>query len=76
MDYFKLLVKCPEIKWHFIGRLQRNKVLKLIVIPGLYMIESIDSFMLANSVNNGWAYIGKEDRLKVMIQVNTSNEKG
>lgn len=40
------------------------------------MIESIDSFMLANSVNNGWAYIGKEDRLKVMIQVNTSNEKG
>jgi len=44
--------------------------------PGLYVIETIDSEKLASAVNDGWKKLNKESRLKVMVQVNTSNEKG
>jgi len=26
----EILTSCPEIKWHFIGKLQKNKLKKLI----------------------------------------------
>ena len=32
-----------DIAWHFIGRLQKNKIKKLLGIPGLVAIHSIDS---------------------------------
>jgi len=44
--------------------------------PGLHVIETIDSEKLAIAVNNGWKKLNKESRLKIMVQVNTSNEKG
>lgn len=28
--YFQILSKCSDIKWHFIGHLQRNKVKKVL----------------------------------------------
>lgn len=31
-----------DVKWHFIGHLQSNKV-KMVLVPNLYMIETIDS---------------------------------
>jgi len=72
----KLLEKCPDIKWHFIGHIQKNKVSKVLMAPGLHVIETIDSEKLANSVNDGWKKLNKESKLKIMVQVNTSNEKG
>ena len=29
---FQLIASCPDIRWHFIGHLQRNKVKKLLCI--------------------------------------------
>lgn len=72
----KILSKCPEIRWHFIGHLQRNKVSKVLSVPGLYVIETVDSEKLANAINDGWKKLNKTTKLKIMIQVNTSNEKG
>ncbi|CAD5111687.1 DgyrCDS973 [Dimorphilus gyrociliatus] len=65
---------CPDIKWHFIGHLQSNKVNKITTIPNLYMIETIDSEKLANAVNKSWQRVEAKDALNVMVQVNTSGE--
>ncbi|XP_025208992.1 pyridoxal phosphate homeostasis protein isoform X1 [Melanaphis sacchari] len=71
----EILNKCPDIKWHFIGHIQKNKVPKLLMVPGLHVIETIDSEKLASAVNDGWKKLNKESKLKIMVQVNTSNEK-
>lgn len=77
--------KCPEIKFHFIGHLQSNKVNKLLKVRNLNMVETIDSIKLADLINKA---IDKhhadgdvtkldfcnQDKLKVLIQVNTSGE--
>lgn len=68
--------KCPDIQWHFIGHVQRNKVSKVLSVPGLYIVETIDSDKLANAVNEGWKKLNKNYKLKIMVQVNTSNEEG
>lgn len=63
----------PEAQFHMIGHLQSNKVAKVCRCPNLTMIHTIDSISLADKVNRAWA----EDRqpLKVLIQVNTSDEQ-
>lgn len=42
------------------------------------MIETIDSEKIATAVNSSWAKITKPNKepLKVLVQVNTSNEEG
>ncbi|XP_011161109.1 pyridoxal phosphate homeostasis protein [Solenopsis invicta] len=72
-----ILEKCKEIRWHFIGNLQRNKVNKVLSIPHLYVIETVNSEKLANTLNNSWPKFRKSDdsKLNVMVQVNTSEEK-
>ncbi|GIX71908.1 pyridoxal phosphate homeostasis protein [Caerostris darwini] len=68
--------RCPEIKWHFIGKLQSNKVNKLKDCPNLIRIESIESINMANLVQNMYGSgIARLGRLGVMIQVNTSREQ-
>ncbi|XP_059488824.1 pyridoxal phosphate homeostasis protein [Neocloeon triangulifer] len=69
----EILSKCPEIRWHFIGRLQRNKVSKVVNTPNLYMVETIDSAKLASALHEAWGKFGKEP-IKIMVQVNTSAE--
>ncbi|GFO24578.1 proline synthase co-transcribed bacterial homolog protein [Plakobranchus ocellatus] len=71
----ELLDHCDEIKWHFIGRLQRNKVAKLLGVPNLYMIETVDNERLAKAVNDTWARLNKPVPIKCMAQVNTSGEE-
>ncbi|XP_041369277.1 pyridoxal phosphate homeostasis protein-like isoform X2 [Gigantopelta aegis] len=70
-----ILEKCPDIKWHFIGHLQRNKVNKVLDVPNLYLVETIDSEKLAEAVNSSWGRRKKTDHLKVMVQINTSEEE-
>lgn len=72
----KILENCKDIKWHFIGHLQTNKINKLLDSPGLYMIESVHSDKLADNINKQWPKYRKTDeKLKVMVQVNTSAEE-
>uniref|UniRef100_A0A671NAC9 Pyridoxal phosphate homeostasis protein n=1 Tax=Sinocyclocheilus anshuiensis TaxID=1608454 RepID=A0A671NAC9_9TELE len=68
---------CPEIKWHFIGHLQKNNVNKLLGVSNLYMVETIDSVKLAEKVNSSWQKMraANTQRLKIMVQINTSGEE-
>uniref|UniRef100_A0A8D1K9J4 Pyridoxal phosphate homeostasis protein n=1 Tax=Sus scrofa TaxID=9823 RepID=A0A8D1K9J4_PIG len=70
-----ILSSCPEIKWHFIGHLQKQNVNKLMAVPNLFMLETVDSMKLADKVNSSWQKKGSPERLKVMVQVNTSGEE-
>lgn len=64
-----------DIKWHFIGHLQRKKTKLLTNVPGLWMVETLDSVKTADSLNRHWALRDKgDDPLRVLIQINTSNE--
>lgn len=66
---------CPNIKFHFIGHLQKNKVPKLLsAIDKLFVIETIDSEALAKTVNDRLAKQNVTNPLNVMVQVNTSGE--
>lgn len=67
----EILGGCPDIKWHFIGRLQSNKVAKLAKTPNLFMVETVESPKLATALNQTWA---EDTPLNVMVQVNTSGE--
>lgn len=46
---------------------------QVVKVPNLYMIETVDSIKLADLLNSKWS---KPDPLKVLVQVNTSEEKG
>ncbi|XP_061758976.1 pyridoxal phosphate homeostasis protein [Nerophis ophidion] len=72
-----ILDSCPEIKWHFIGHLQKNNVNKLLGVPNLFLVETVDSAKLADKVNSSWQRIrgASTQRLKVMVQLNTSGEQ-
>jgi pyridoxal phosphate enzyme (YggS family) len=39
----ELKTSCPDIRWHFIGHLQSNKIKDLLAIPHLVSIHSIHS---------------------------------
>ncbi|XP_061033212.1 pyridoxal phosphate homeostasis protein isoform X2 [Eubalaena glacialis] len=71
----RILSSCPEIKWHFIGHLQKQNVNKLMAVPNLFMLETVDSVKLADKVNSAWQKKGSPERLKVMVQINTSGEE-
>ncbi|XP_053619912.1 pyridoxal phosphate homeostasis protein [Plodia interpunctella] len=72
----ELLEKCKDIRWHFIGHLQTNKINSLLKSPGLYMVQTVHSEKLADNLNKQWAKFRKEEeKLKVMVQINTSGEE-
>jgi len=67
--------KCPDIKWHMIGHVQRNKISKLLtVLPNLFVVETIDSEKLAQSFHEALVKREYEGNLNIMVQVNTSGE--
>jgi len=71
----EILEMCPDIRWHFIGHLQRNKVNKLTSVTNLFMVETIDSAKLADALNTSCSKANRTNKLKVMVQVNTSGEE-
>lgn len=72
-----IIDKCKDIRWHFIGHLQKNKVNKIISLPNLYIIESVDNKQLATAIDNAFSKVNKNNsQLKIMVQVNTSEEEG
>ena len=41
-----------DIDWHFIGHLQTNKVAKLLRVPRLQLIQSVDTFKLLHCIDH------------------------
>lgn len=64
----KCLKSQPE--WHFIGRLQQNKVKKVVGLVDL--IQSVAKLELAEEIAKQAAKIGKEQ--KVLLQVNAASD--
>lgn len=62
----------PEIKTHFIGTLQLNKAKKVVNLNP-YLIESVDSYELAEKIND--AAKEKKAIQKILIQVKTDEKK-
>ena len=62
-----------DIEWHFIGHLQTNKCKEILKIPNIAMIETVDSEKLANELNKRLP--DNYQQLKIMIQVNTTQEQ-
>lgn len=60
-----------DIRWHFIGTLQSNKLNKLLSVPGLYAIHSIDSLSLVDKLLKK----SSGQKIKIFLQVNTSGEE-
>lgn len=71
----EVLATCPDIEWHFIGHLQSNKVNKLISVPNLRLVQTIDSEKLAAALDKAWSSKGSHNPLRVLAQVNTSGEE-
>lgn len=68
----ELVDKAPrmpeDVRWHFIGHLQSNKVKFLLEgCPSLAMLETVDSAKLATKLNHAVAALGREPLL-VMLQ--------
>jgi len=74
----EFITKAPElpkdIKWHFIGHIQTNKAKKVVQIPNLYMVETVDSEKLASVLNKARETFKKTEKLKVLVQIKTSDE--
>mgnify|MGYP001080112285 CR=1 FL=1 len=60
-----------KAKWHLIGQLQKNKVKKAVRI--FDMIETVDSFELAQEIDKRCAQIGKI--MPVLVEVNIGGEE-
>lgn len=63
-----------DIQWHFIGHCQSNKVKDLLTVQNLYLFESVDSIKLANTLEKRIDREIFKQPLKVLVQVNTSEE--
>ncbi len=61
-----------DIRWHFIGHLQSNKVNKLLN-SNIFMLHTVDTPKLAMKLNNKLIEFKKS--LDIMIQVKMSEEK-
>ena len=59
-----------DIRWHFIGHLQTNKVRQ--IVPFVYLIHSVDSVHLLETINNEAAKINRV--VNVLLEVHTANE--
>lgn len=65
--------QCPEIRWHFVGHLQSNKVNRVLTrVPNLECIQTVDSLELANRLNNNLQQQAK--KVNILLQINTSRE--
>ena len=60
----------PDVKWHMIGHLQRNKVKQVLKIASL--VHSVDTLRLAEEISIAATKAGTE--AKVLLQVNCSGE--
>ena len=65
----ELLAK--DIRWHFIGHLQSNKI--KYIAPFIHLIHSIDSLRLLQEVNKQGAKVGR--RIPCLLQIHIAQEE-
>ena len=63
-------VSHEQIRWHFIGHLQKNKV--KYIVDFVHLIHSVDSFSLAQEIEKRASGIGRG--VDVLVEVNTTGE--
>ncbi|MFQ5797391.1 MAG: YggS family pyridoxal phosphate-dependent enzyme [Bacteroidota bacterium] len=59
-----------QIRWHFVGHVQTNKV--KYIADFVHLIHSVDSFKLAEEIDKRASRIGR--RIDLLIEVNTTGE--
>ena len=67
----ELVARCEELRFHFIGNIQSNKVTKLLSIPSLVSIQSVSKLSVLKKILSH----NIERPLDIFFQVNTSGEK-
>jgi len=72
------LVSFKDLKWHFIGHLQRNKVKNVISLPSLYAIHSVTSALLVSELlkvaDQKKIQDRTQEKIKLFWEFNTSME--
>lgn len=68
----QLKFSCPEIRWHFIGHVQSNKVKQLV--QWVAAVHTIDSVKLVETFETRWRAIVPIGKLGVFIEVNIDGE--
>ncbi len=61
----------PDITWHLIGHLQKNKVKRAVSVA--HLIHSVDSVELAREINKEAGKLGK--RQDILLEVNVAEEE-
>lgn len=61
----------PDVRWHFIGNLQKNKVKYLV--DKVYLIHSLSSVTLLKEIEK--QYSKRDTKAKVLIEVNIGREE-
>ena len=69
--YDLICTDAENVKWHFIGHLQTNKV--KFIIPFVTMIHSVDSLHLAEEISR--QALKNNRTIEILLQVNTSGEE-
>ena len=64
-----------DVKWHYIGQLQSNKVKMLVQCPNLALVHTVPSQKTAGKLNNASTELRPDNPLAVLVQVNTSGEE-
>ena len=60
-----------DIRWHFTGHLQRNKI--KYIAPFIYMIHSVDSYQLLEEINKHAAKAGRT--IPCLLQIHIAQEE-
>ena len=61
----------PDIRWHYIGHLQRNKV--KVIIPFVQLIQGVDSLRLLKEINNQAEKVNRV--VDCLLQVHIAEEE-
>jgi hypothetical protein len=69
-EFWRRAEALPNVHWHFIGHLQRNKIER--TLPSVHLLHSVDSLRLLTALEAEAAKQGR--RVEVLLEVNASGE--
>jgi len=67
----KQLLLPQDIRWHFIGHLQRNKV--KYIVPFVYMIHGVESYQLLEEIDR--QSVKQDKNIKCLLQLHIAEEE-
>jgi len=67
----KQMLLPPDIRWHVIGHLQRNKV--KYIVPFIHLIHSVDSYKLLNEIDR--QAVAENKIISCLLQVHIAKEE-